>query len=139
MQRQGEEGRVVGRTRAALAGVMVAALAGCAVVEVHAPAGESVTTEWYPGVLVVRLEPGASADAVVAEAAGAGILSRPGGLTVGTWRETVAALPPDCRLVVWPRSGVELERVLARLKDVPGSCIIGPPPGGGESKGEEGQ
>ncbi|EKV32628.1 hypothetical protein C882_2707 [Caenispirillum salinarum AK4] len=123
--------------RAVILAVVPAWLAGCAVVEVTAPAGDVVATEWHPGVLVVRLEPGDGADAVVAEAIGAGVLARPGALSVGAWRETVAAVAPGCRLVVWPRSGAELETVLARLKDVPGHCVIGTPPGGGKTKGED--
>ncbi|WP_404380761.1 hypothetical protein [Caenispirillum salinarum] len=124
-------------SRAVIRTVALAWLSGCAVVEVTAPAGEVVATEWHPGVLVVRLEPGDGADAVVAEAAGAGVLARPGGLSIGAWRETVAVVAPGCRLVVWPRSAVELEAVLARLKDVPGHCVIGTPPGGGKTEGED--
>lgn len=102
----------------------VATSIACTTVSVRS-APDEVRVERHFGVAQVSLAP--STDAVVAEVRSWGISSLPLGFTAGYARQSIAALPARCRLVLWVENDAQLSTVDALLGDVKDVCAITAP------------
>lgn len=96
-------------------------LSSCTTVSITNSDG-AVRIERYFGVVSVELAPGTKA--VVAEVSSIGYLASPMGDSVGFAHSTIAALSPECHLVIWleqPEQIRWLNELLAGKKNL---CVI---------------
>lgn len=112
--------RLLGHARLAWLGVM---LSGCATVSITDQSGNT-RVERHFGLVSIELGPGTSA--VVAEASSFGYLSGPLGISLGIGRNRVAALPQDCRLVLWLDRPMQVEALRRQLGERNALCVINP-------------
>jgi len=98
-------------------------LAGCATVSITDHSGNT-RVESHFGVVSIELGPTTSA--VVAETSSFGYLSGPMGISLGIGHSRIAALPQDCRLVLWLEQPGQVEELRHLLGERSELCVINP-------------
>lgn len=96
---------------------------GCTTVMIQKDDG-ATSVERHFGWTSIRMSP--TTQAMVAKVKSVGVLNSPMGLSVGAARMNIAALPMDCRLVVWLEQPQQVEELRAQLSDVKDVCIVNP-------------
>lgn len=102
---------------------LAASLTGCATVSITDQSGNT-RVESHFGVVSIELGPATSA--VVAEASSFGYLGGPLGISLGLGHSRIAALPPDCRMVLWLEHPGQVEKLRQLLGERKELCVINP-------------
>lgn len=103
--------------------LIVAILTGCATVSITDPSG-TTRVERHFGLISIELGP--TTTAVVAEAKSFGYLGGPMGISLGVGQSRIAALPKDCRLVLWLEHPDQVENLKQLFGDRKDLCVINP-------------
>ena len=103
--------------------LVVAMLTGCATVSITDQSG-TTRVERHFGLISIELDP--TTTAVVAEANSFGYLGGPMGISLGVGQSRIAALPKDCRLVLWLEHPDQVENLKQQLGDRKDLCVINP-------------
>lgn len=100
-------------------------LAGCAVVRIQTAGKDEVEVKQRFGIVSVEIKPGAGATLVDSTSLGA--INGFEGLALGYHRANLAAIAGDkCRLVVWIKSGEQLQELEQLLRDRTDVCVVRP-------------
>jgi hypothetical protein len=104
---------------------LLAPLAACAIVHVHAPGKDDVQVTRGFGMVSVQAKPGAGA--VVVDSVAFGVVDGFDGLSLGYRSVTGAVVARgSCQLVVWVKSDGELKELKELLQDRTDVCAVRP-------------
>lgn len=102
---------------------MITLISGCATVSITDLSGNTRVEHRF-GLISIELAP--STSAVVADAWSFGYASGPMGATLGVGHSRIAAIPEECRLVLWLNYPEQAETLAHQLGDRKDLCIINP-------------
>jgi hypothetical protein len=116
--------RRLARAISTMLGVTLAAcvITSCVTVTVVDRQGQKVDVKRSVGAIRIGLAP--SADALVAQSKGIGLINSPLGLSLGYSRQTIAALPASCRIVAWIDRTEQAEALARLTTGRPDSCVL---------------
>jgi hypothetical protein len=102
---------------------LIAALAGCAVVNVQTAGKDDVEITRGLGIVSVQVKPGAGA--VIVESVSLGMINGADGFSLGYQAASTAAVARDsCRLIVWVNAYGQLKELSDLLQDRTDVCVV---------------
>ena len=101
----------------AVAAAMAVAVLGSACTQIVGQNAEDVSTHWYPGLAVVRVQPSPSNGTVI-NTRGAGVILSRNTLTLGWQDEQILALPDatTCRVIIIVKAPQEIGPILSNFQ-----------------------
>lgn len=106
---------------AAAIGLLSLLLGGCAVVEINSGDG-AARIERHAGVLMVKIDP--SDTSHIVEASGVGLITDPGGTTLGYGTSRYVAFANGCQLVVFSDNAAQSRKLKQAIPELGKACIV---------------